>query len=69
MIRTTRDRLVPPAKQDQLAEAVRASVFDLDADHWANFNRGADFAAVIRAAVDDVAARAALQRPERAGGR
>jgi 3-oxoadipate enol-lactonase len=52
---TTRDQLVPPAKQRQLAHATRARVFEVDGDHLAPFSRGPQFAAALRSAVDHVA--------------
>jgi pimeloyl-ACP methyl ester carboxylesterase len=51
---TTRDQLVPPRKQRQLADATRARTFEVDGDHMAPFNRGPQFAAAIRSAVDHV---------------
>jgi 3-oxoadipate enol-lactonase len=53
---TARDNLVRPAKQRELARALGARTFELDADHTAPFNRGADFARLITQAVDAVAA-------------
>ena len=58
---TTRDQLVRPVKQRELAEAIRAAVFELEADHMAPFNRPAAFSRAIRRAVDDVATRAATR--------
>jgi pimeloyl-ACP methyl ester carboxylesterase len=54
VVLTTRDRLVPPAKQRTLARATRAEVFEVDGDHMAPLNRGPAFAAAIRAAADHV---------------
>jgi pimeloyl-ACP methyl ester carboxylesterase len=51
---TTRDQLVAPAKQRRLARATRAHVFEVDGDHLAPFNRGPQFAAALRAAIDHV---------------
>jgi pimeloyl-ACP methyl ester carboxylesterase len=53
---TTRDQLVPPRKQRRLAQATRARIFEIDGDHLAPFNRGPQFAAALRAAVDHVVA-------------
>ncbi len=55
VVLTTRDQLVPPAKQRRLARATRARVFEVDADHMAPFTRGPVFAAALRAAVDHIA--------------
>lgn len=54
VVLTTRDQLVPPARQRQLADALRAPVFEVDADHLAPFNRGGDFSAAVCAAVAHV---------------
>ncbi len=54
VVLTTRDRLVPPAKQRTLARATRARIFSVDGDHMAPFNRGPVFAAAVRAAADHV---------------
>lgn len=56
---TTRDRLVRPAKQQQLAEALRAQVIEIDGDHDLPLVNGADYARLTRLAVDTVAAAAA----------
>jgi 3-oxoadipate enol-lactonase len=50
---TTRDRLVRPSKQRELARLVAAETFELDADHDAPFVRSKEFAHVM---VDAVAA-------------
>lgn len=55
MVLTTRDHLVRPVKQRELARATRARVFEVDGDHFAPFSRGPQFSAAIRAAVDHVA--------------
>ncbi|MGH8992928.1 MAG: hypothetical protein ACRDZ7_15570, partial [Acidimicrobiia bacterium] len=52
VVLTARDQLVPPAKQRQLARATRARIFEVDGDHQAPFNRGPQYAAALRAAVD-----------------
>jgi 3-oxoadipate enol-lactonase len=57
---TTRDRLVHPAKQRELAEALRADVFEIDADHDLPLLKGGEYARLTRLAVDGVAARAGL---------
>jgi len=58
---TTRDRLVRPAKQRELAEALRASVFEIDADHDLPLVKGGEYARLTRLAVDTVAAAAGLK--------
>ncbi len=63
MLITTRDRLVRPAKQRELAEALHAHVIEIDADHDLPLVKGADYARLTRLAVDTVAATAS------AGGR
>ncbi|MGH9038559.1 MAG: alpha/beta fold hydrolase, partial [Acidimicrobiia bacterium] len=57
VVLTTRDQLVSPAKQRQLARATRARIFEIDGDHQAPFNRGPQFAAALRAAVDHLSER------------
>jgi 3-oxoadipate enol-lactonase len=57
---TTRDRLVRPAKQRELAEALRAPVFEIAADHDLPLVKGGDYARLTRLAVDRVAAAAGL---------
>ena len=57
---TTRDRLVHPAKQRELAEALRASMFEIDADHDLPLLKGGEYARLTRLAVDRVAAAAGL---------
>jgi len=51
---TTRDQLVRPQKQRELAAAVRGRVFELDGDHTAPFNRGREFARLLTLAVEAV---------------
>lgn len=48
---TTRDRLVPPRKQQALAEAVKATVVHLDGDHLAPMQMPREFSAATRRAV------------------
>jgi hypothetical protein len=60
MLVTTRDRLVRPAKQHELARALGASVFEIDADHDLPLVKGGEYARLIRIAVDNVAAAAGL---------
>lgn len=57
---TTRDRLVRPAKQRELAEALRASVLEIDADHDLPLAKGGEYANLTRLAVDTVARDAAF---------
>lgn len=56
MLITTRDRLVRPAKQRELAAALNAHVIEIDADHDLPLARAADYARLTRLAVDTVAA-------------
>ena len=58
---TTRDRLVRPAKQRELAEALRASVFEIDADHDLPLVKGGEYTRLTRLMVDNVAAAAGLK--------
>jgi 3-oxoadipate enol-lactonase len=60
MLVTTRDRLVHPAKQRELAEVLRAAVLEIDADHDAPLANGGEYAKLTRLAVDEVAAAAGL---------
>jgi len=55
---TTRDHLVRPAKQHALAEALRASVLEIDADHDVPLANGGEYAKQTRLAVDTMAAAA-----------
>jgi 3-oxoadipate enol-lactonase len=57
MVITTRDRLVPPAKQRALADALRASIVEVPIDHPGTITNGFEFSAALRRAVDTVAAR------------
>jgi 3-oxoadipate enol-lactonase len=52
---TTRDRLVHPAKQRRLAEALGAKVFTLAGDHDSPLVNGLEYALLSRACVDWVA--------------
>jgi hypothetical protein len=61
MLLTTRDRLVRPAKQRRLAEALRAEVIEIAADHDLPLINGADYARLTRLAVDKAAAAAAAR--------
>jgi 3-oxoadipate enol-lactonase len=67
MVITTKDRLVPPAKQQALAEALRASVVKVPIDHPGTITNGSEFSAALRQAVDTVADRLPLSRFETAG--
>jgi pimeloyl-ACP methyl ester carboxylesterase len=55
MLITTRDRLVRPAKQRELAKALNAQVTEVDADHDLPLARSADYARLTRLAVDTAA--------------
>ncbi len=55
MVITTADHVVRPKKQRALAEAVRARVFEIRADHDATLAASKPFAALTREAVDFVA--------------
>lgn len=57
---TTHDKLVRPAKQRQLAEALGAEVLEIKGDHDVSLVRGERYSAVTRQAVDSVAMRAGL---------
>ena len=63
MLITTRDRLVRPAKQRQLARALRAQVIEIAADHDLPLIKGADYARLTRLAVDRAAAAAGCGTP------
>lgn len=58
MLITTRDRLVPPAKQRELAGALHAHIIEVDADHDLPLVRGDEYARLTRLAVDTAAAAA-----------
>jgi pimeloyl-ACP methyl ester carboxylesterase len=59
MLVTTRDHLVRPAKQRELAAALRAYVLEIDADHDLPLVNGGEYARLTRIAVDRVAGAAA----------
>ena len=60
MLITTRDRLVRPSKQRELAAALRAHVIEIDADHDLPLVRGDEYARLTKLAVDTAAAAAGL---------
>jgi 3-oxoadipate enol-lactonase len=60
MVVTTGDRLVRPAKQRELAEVLRATVLEIDANHDVPLTKGGEYAKLTRLAVDEVAAAAEL---------
>jgi pimeloyl-ACP methyl ester carboxylesterase len=72
---TTRDRLVRPAKQHELAAALQAEVLEVAADHDLPIVKGTEYAMLTMRAVDIVAAaagmaaRTRLPRPGRRPGR
>lgn len=57
---TTRDGLVQPAKQRELAKVLRADVFEIDANHDLPLTKGAEYARLTRLLVDRAAAAAGL---------
>jgi pimeloyl-ACP methyl ester carboxylesterase len=57
---TTRDRLVRPAKQRQLAAALQAEVLEVDADHDLPVVKGTEYALLTMRAVGTVAAAAGI---------
>ncbi len=63
MLITTRDQLVRPSKQRELAEALRAHVIDVDADHDLPLVKGEDYARLTKLAVDTAARAAGLRTP------
>jgi hypothetical protein len=63
MLVTTRDRLVRPAKQRELAAALNAHVTEIDADHDLPLTRSADYARLTRLAVDTITATAFANDP------
>jgi hypothetical protein len=65
MLITTRDRLVPPSKQRELAEALHAHTIEIDADHDLPLVKGAEYARLTRLAVDTAAAAAGLKTTAR----
>jgi len=60
MLVTTRDRLVRPAKQRELAKTLGAATLEIDADHDLPLVNGAEYGRLTRLAVDRVAAGAGL---------
>lgn len=54
VVLTTKDQLVSPRKQRQLAQATNAKVLPIDGDHFVNVGRPADFSAVTVSAVRSV---------------
>ncbi len=72
VLTTTRDRLVRLAKQVELAEALRAHVFAIDADHDLPLANGAEYGRLTRLLVDQVAAASGLApasgRPDEPAG-
>jgi 3-oxoadipate enol-lactonase len=64
---TTRDRLVRSAKQHELAQVLRAQVFEVDADHDLPLAKGAEYARLTRQLVDTVAAASGLALPGTSG--
>lgn len=60
MLITTRDRLVRPSKQRELAEALHARVIETDADHDLPLVQGDEYGRLTRLAVDMAAAAAGL---------
>jgi 3-oxoadipate enol-lactonase len=63
MLITTRDQLVRPSKQRELAEALRAHVIEIDADHDLPLVRGEEYARLTKLAVDTAASAAGLATP------
>jgi len=63
MLITTRDQLVRPSKQRELAEALRAHVIEIDADHDLPLVRGEEYARLTKLAVDTAAGAAGLATP------
>lgn len=61
MVVTTRDRLVRPSKQRELAAVLRAHVIEIDADHDLPLVMGEEYARLTRLAVDTAAAAAGLK--------
>jgi pimeloyl-ACP methyl ester carboxylesterase len=60
---TTGDRLVRPAKQRELAEALHAHVIEVDADHDLPLVKSDEYARLTKLAVDTAAAAAGLKAP------
>ena len=66
---TTRDSLVRAAKQRELAKVLRASVFEIDADHDVPLAGGGEYARLTRLSVDKLAAASRFAPPVTAGHR
>jgi hypothetical protein len=60
MVITTRDRLVRPAKQRELAGALRASVIEIEGDHDLPLVQAAEYGRLTRQAADMAAEAAGL---------
>lgn len=58
---TTRDRIVRPSRQRELAEALQAHVIEIDADHDLPLVNGEEYARLTRLAIDTAAAAANLK--------
>lgn len=65
---TTRDRLVRPAEQRELARALNADEIEIEADHDLPLVKGAEYAQLSGFAVDTVAATAGLKTAARHRG-
>jgi len=63
MLITTSDRLVRPAKQRELAEALHAHVIEADADHDLPLVNGEEYTRLTKLTVDTVAAAAGVKAP------
>jgi pimeloyl-ACP methyl ester carboxylesterase len=63
VVLTTEDRVVRPVKQQALARALDASVFELAGDHFAFWAKAKEFADSTRQAVDDVVSRLPASAP------
>ena len=66
---TTRDSLVRAPKQRELAKVLRASVFEIDADHDLPLAGGGEYARLTRLSVDKLAAASRSAPPVTAGHR
>ena len=58
---TTRDRIVRPSRQRELAEALQAHVIEIDADHDLPLVNGEEYARLTRLAIDTAATAANLK--------
>jgi hypothetical protein len=58
---TTRDTAVPPRKQYELAESLRAPTFEIACDHAGVTVQGEEFARVLLRALESVSERARAQ--------